>query len=516
MSIPFSRPARVPISPRTRGRGYVFFGIFLLALLSLTATCEDEIGEFHDTQSSKTKTVTVTEQNLEDFGTQAGSEQEIVPTQDYLEFSSLDPVPPDLIEWHPNSSRFLYLAQDQLPYVYFMGKVPPNTELMFNEHWIPMQGGVFSIKVPLRLKPSVFLFRVLKPNGTFVMFRFINYWLKLPTSLSFKVQSSDGVVEVGKSFYSRFEHSAFVQLYSGDSPSSVVDLDSQGYAKLSFRVYAPPKKEQVYDGWQLVIRDERKKPVLVLKRFGFPPPMIDWRELGIELFAAGRYQYQLNLSAGGKVYEGANNQFQAIEGHSILKHKYLPGFGFEPRAELGYFSFNNGAGLAYNNQYLAADLGLVLFQRFLIRAAALSSIHTIDPTSVLASGRMGLGMRLYGEGHGWIGRPYHYRMDVLCNFSTYTISPESPIRRFTAASILVEPQFILWSVHYLNPFIETALSLELNSIRISAGLTYEFFIRPWSVKFGIGAALDDLVWYKPRPDLTWTVFRSFASFTFFL
>ncbi len=455
---------------------------------------------------------------FEDIGSSQSSEQEILPAPEYLEFSELDPLPEGLIEWSPNSARFLYLSQNELPYVYFMGKIKAGHELMFENQFIQpdQEKREFSIRVPLRLKPTVFQFRISDGQGKLVLFRLVNFWLKLPSTFSYKIQTKSGVVEIGKSFFTRFEHSAFAQLYSANHPASIVDLDALKHAELTFRVYAPPQREEVYDGWELEVRDENAKIISRIKRYGFPPAYVDWRELGLSSIPRGEYSYRINLFNQGKLFEGAANKFQTMEGLSIVKHDFLPDVVLEPRGELGYLRFTNKRQLSYDNEYLAADLALVFFNRYILRGFGMASIHSTNPTATMASARGGAGMRFFGDGYGWLGRPYHFRVDVLANYSATTISPESSVRRFTTFSLLVEPHMVIWRYHYLTPWVEFGMSPDMGTQKLSAGFGYDFYVRPWSVRVGMNIAYDWLMRYTPRPDLQFGVFRTGASFTFFL
>lgn len=455
---------------------------------------------------------------FEDIGSSQSAEQEILPAPEYLEFSELDPLPDGLVEWSPNSARFLYLNQNELPYVYFMGKLKPGSELMFENQFIQpdKERGEFSIRVPLRLKPSVFQFRISSSDGKIVIFRLVNFWLKLPSTFSYKIQTKDGVVEIGKSFYTRFEHSAFAQLYSGNRPTSIVDLDAQKHALLTFRVYAPPKREEVYDGWELEVRNEAGAQIARIKRYGYPPGFVDWRELRLTQLARGQYTYRINLFNHGKTFEGPTNTFQTIEGLSVVRHEFLPAIVLEPRGEVGYFRFKNNRGLDYDNQFIAADLNLVFWKRFLARGHGMASIHSGNPTSTFAVARGGLGMRFFDDGYSWLGRPYLIKLDVLVNYSALTISPDSSVRRFSTLGLLIEPHMVLWKYHYFTPWVEMASSPNMTSQRVSMGLGYEFYVRPWSVRVGMNVAYDWLLRYAPRPDLRFSVFRTGASFTFFL
>jgi|GEM_PF-5496211 len=455
---------------------------------------------------------------FEDIGSSQSSEQEILPAPEFLEFSELDPLPEGLIEWSPNSARFLYLSQNELPYVYFMGKIKAGHELMFENQFIlpDEEKREFSIRVPLRLKPTVFQFRISDGQGKLVLFRLVNFWLKLPSTFSYKIQTKAGVVEIGKSFYTRFEHSAFAQLYSANHPASIVDLDALKHAELTFRVYAPPKREEVYDAWEIEIRDENAKIISRLKRYGFPPSYVDWRELGLNSIPRGEYTYRINLFNQGKTFEGAANKFQTMEGRSIVKHDFLPAWVLEPRGELGYLRFTNKRQLSYSNEYIAADISLVYRNRYILRGFGMASIHSSDPAATMANARAGAGFRIFGDGYGWLGRPYLFRVDILANYSALTISPDSSVRRFSTFSLLIEPHMVIWRYHYLTPWVEFGSSPSMDTQRLSAGFGYDFYVRPWSVRVGMNIAYDWLMRYTPRPDLRFGVFRTSASFTFFL
>ncbi len=75
---------------------------------------------------------------------------------------------------------------------------------------------------------------------------------------------------------------------------------------------------------------------------------------------------------------------------------------------------------------------------------------------------------------------------------------------------------VLWAYHYLIPWIEYGAKASLEQQRISFGLSYEFFIRPWSVKLGLGMAYDKLFSFKTAPTLEFSVLRSLVNFIFVL
>jgi hypothetical protein len=443
---------------------------------------------------------------------------DVLFAQDFVDFAELETIPSDIVKWDPESSKYLYLVKDNLPYLYLMGRIKPGYELFFDNKWIPTEKNHFQIKLPLDLKPEVFLLRLFDKDRNFESYRTVHFWKKLPTVLSLKIDEGDNKVkQIGETFSAKFSHIAFSQLYSKNTPITRVDIDSQRHAEMSFRIFSPPESSAIYEGWAFIIKNAQDKTVYETKRFGFPPQFLDWREVSYALNQAGTYKYQVNLYGQGNLYQGVPNEFQALEGVSLLKHPYRPFFSLEPRGELGYFTFSNGAGVSYSNLYMGADLSLLFWDRMLVRGTIFSSIHTLDPNDSLAITRVGTGIRLYshGESKTW-GFPYLIRLDLTPCFNIYTVSPNSTVRRFNHFSLLIEPHFAFFNTHYFTPWVEYGAMPDFSQQRLSAGLMYQFFFRPWSLKFGAGAGWDRLLTYSADPTVAFTIFRFLGSFTFYL
>ncbi len=454
---------------------------------------------------------------FDDLASAQSSEQEILPAGEYVEFSELDPVPPDMIEWSPNSGRFLYVNQGSLPYVYFMGKLAPGHELVFQNQFVQIdpERPEFSLKIPLQLKPTLFEFRVLTPEGKVRVFQLINYWLSRPSTFSFKVKTQQGVEEIGKSFYSRFESSAFVQLYSRHRPARTVDLDALKHSALSFRIYAPPIREEVYDGWELIVKDRKSRIIARLVRYGFPPPYVDWREMGLINLSPGQYSYQINLLDQGRKHEGPSNTFQTVEGNSIVVHDFFPVALFEPRGELGHYQFKNKQGLSYGGFYVSADLTVLIKQRYVFHGSVTGSVNmAADESSNFANTRLGFGVRLYGENFGWLGNPFRYRIDLLANYSSTAVSPNAPDPHLSVASLLIEPHMVIWGRHHLTPWLELGSHPSLNTQKLTFGLGYNFHVRSWPLRIGLRLSYDWLLRHTNNPLSEFSVIRTGVSFGF--
>jgi hypothetical protein len=488
-------------------------GIVILKILSAMAM----LSWSADTPAVLENSAISEAKEFDDLASAQSTEQEILPAGEYVEFSELDPVPSDMIEWSPNSGRFLYVTQGSLPYVYFMGKLAPGHELMFQNQFVQIdpERREFSLKVPLQLKPTLFEFRVVTPEGKVCVFQLINYWLSRPSTFSFKVKTQQGVEEIGKSFYSRFESSAFVQLYSKHRPARTVDLDALKHAALSFRVYAPPIREEVYDGWELVVKDRKSRVVARVVRYGYPPPYVDWREVGLVNLAPGQYSYQMNLLDQGKKHEGPSNVFQTFEGTSIVVHDFFPLALFEPRGELGHYQFKNKQGLSYSGFYLWGDVSVLIRRKYLIRGSLSGSANSgAGESSNLANGRIGLGVRLFGEKFGWLGSPFRYRVDLLATYSSTAVSPEASNVRFTFGTLLIEPHMVIWGRHYLTPWIELGSHPSLNTQKLTFGFGYNFHVRTWPLRLGLRISYDWLFRSKNNPLNEFSVLRTGLSFGF--
>lgn len=442
---------------------------------------------------------------------------EIVMTKSYVEFSELDPLPRGVIGWDKNSGKYLYISKEETPFIFLFGKLKAGHELSFNDKWVPVtKDGRFEFKVSLPLEPSVFAIKIFSPNRKFHMYRLIYSWSKFPPTIRYRVkEEEDQVIEKSWGYSGKYSRSGWAQLYAGNNPTPVVDLDAQRQAQLYFRIYNPPEPEDFYDAWSLTIRNSLNEKVGYVKRYGAPPTYLDWRELNPKVFAQDTYTYQLDLfGGGGNIFEGKPNRFDTTEGHALLEHQYVPGFQFEPQGEIGYFSFSNLRGIAYSGISVGGDLPFVFENRFLARLHLSLSLHNLSETNTLNYSRIGLGYRFGGVGQSptW-GQPYFFRVDVYVNFTNFTVHPVVGVVRYTHPSLLIEPHLLLWNYHYIVPFIEYGSRFRLEEQRLSFGLTYYFYIRPWALKFGLGFSYDK-VFVHPDPEVRFTLFRTMTQLLF--
>lgn len=447
-----------------------------------------------------------------------GQIMQVVPTKSFVEFSELDPLPSEAIKWDKNSGRFLYISKSEAPFIFLFGNVRPGYELSLNNKWVAVRKGRFEVKLNLPLEPSQFTLKIFGPNRSLQLYRLAYSWTKFPPALRFRVKEEEKVIEKAWGYSGRYSRSGWLQLYSNNNPVPVVDLDSVRLANLSFRIYYPPEPEEIYDGYQIYIFNDRNEEVANFKRLGAPPPFIDWRELAPKVFEAGSYQYRIDLFRGEYVFQGKPNRFDTIESYSLVNHRYRRKLEFEPREEIGYFSWSNKiVGQEYEGLYIGADLPAALWNQFLLRGTVQASLHNLDEGNVLSFMRIGAGIRLFGGGHnGLLGDPYLFRLDVYLNYSNFTVKPYSNINRFSHPTVLIEPHFLLWNYHYVVPWLEFGTRPNRSEERLSFGLGYFFYIRPWSIKLGLQFSYDKLLTFTGNPDLRFTTLRSAASLTYIL
>jgi len=439
---------------------------------------------------------------------------EVVDTRSYVEFYDLDPLPTNIVRWSKHSGKFLYISVNDAPFMFLFGQLAEGYEISINNRWVPTKNGKFQFKVSLPLEPSTFTLKLFKPDRTFQTYRLAYAWLKFPPSLRYRVKEAERVFEKAWGYAGRFSRSGWVQLYSDAQPVPVVDIDSQKNAKLYFRIYDPPEPEAVYDSWQFTVRDINNQVVSEVKQLGSPPSWIDWKQVASSVTHAQTYFYQIDLFREGQIFKGKPNRFDTTEGQSLIPHAYYPDFQFEPKEELGYYSFQSDR-TAYSNLYVGADLPFVFWNRLVVRGTGQLSLHTLDENSVLSFIRLGAGMRFAGRGtNSPLGKEYLYRVDVLLNYSNFTISPFANIVRFTHPSLLIESHLVLFSYHYLVPWIEYGARLNRTEERLSFGLSYNYFIRPWSIKFGTGFSVDKLLTFSGDSASRFTILRTMVNMSY--
>lgn len=442
---------------------------------------------------------------------------QVVPTKSFVEFSELDPLPADTIRWDKNSGKFLYISKVEPPFIFLFGSIRAGYEVSINNRWVAVRKGRFEIKLSLPLEPSQFTMKIFSPDRQMQLYRLAYSWTKFPPALRFRVKEEEKVIERAWGYSGRYSRSGWIQLYSNNNPVPVVDLDSIRQANLTFRIYYPPEAEDLYDGYAIIMTNSKGEVVGEYKKLGSPPPFVDWRDISPRVFEADSYQYRIDLFRGEYVFSGKSNRFDTVESYTLINHRYRRTLEFEPREEIGYFSWTNSLKQDYEGLYVGADLPAALWNQFLLRGTLLASLHSLDESNVLSFLRMGAGVRIFGGGHNdLIGKPYLFRLDVYLNLTNFTVKPYTTINLFTHPSVLVEPHFLLWNYHYIVPWIEYGARLRREEERLSFGLGYFFYIRPWSIKLGIGFSSDRILRFDIDPNLRFQVFRTWTSLTYIL
>ncbi|MBI1859421.1 MAG: hypothetical protein HYR96_00695 [Deltaproteobacteria bacterium] len=453
---------------------------------------------------------------------------DIRPTKDFLELNETDPIPSKLLAWDKDSGATLFFSKSELPFVYLKGRLRNSFGLSINDRFVPVKAGVFIVKLSLPLAISTFTLKVFAPDRSFDTFRLLGFWTKVPPSFRVKVQDEHGgVSERSLGFTGRVKRAAFAQLYSEATPVSLVDLDGQKHAKLTFRVYYPPEPEQLYDAWAIIVRNSRGETVSEVRRYGSPPQSIDWREVSEPIMRRDTYFYQVNLYKEADEYPGIANRFETIEGLSLLRAQYSRNFEIEPRAEIGYYLVDHTMHVPtepnhYQGVFVAADVTLSFWNTIILRGEALSALEQKDPNENFNFQRIGAGVRLYSHGeNAWLGSPHLTRVDLLGTLCAFGIAGNSYVPRFIDYGLLFEPHFVLWAYNYITPWFEYAIRPDRGQKRLSFGVSYYFFVRPWSMKLGFGFASDRILEYNPPLAPTtagdsFSSLRTYTSLIFFL
>jgi hypothetical protein len=110
-----------------------------------------------------------------------------------------------------------------------------------------------------------------------------------------------------------------------------------------------------------------------------------------------------------------------------------------------------------------------------------------------------------------LGHPYLYQIDILVGASSYTLSPLMSIQRLTLMNFRIEPRLVLWGGEHFVPWIEIGgRPPSLTQRAFSLGIKYEWFIRPWSLTFGMGFSYDKII-FPEQPSLSFSIVRGLAS-----
>jgi hypothetical protein len=444
--------------------------------------------------------------------------REVLFAKEYVLLSEIDPIPEEVIAWDKTSTKFLYIPTEGSPYVYFMGRLGENLELNINDEWVTAgKGRRFEQKVFVNLEPTTINLKVFRPDRSFQQYRMSVVWTKLPPAVRARVREGEQVFEKQSGFLPTFKRSAHLQLYAADKMTNIIDLDSQKHAQLTFRVFLPPETEETYDSWRLVVKDEDNKVIGEIKRYGNPPVYVDFREVSQDLTDNQSYSYSITLYKDDRMLVGPENHFSTVEGKSVLMHNYLPRFSVEPREEFGYYQFDDNTGFSRSNFYVGADMTIAFFNRFFVRGTMQLSLHSLDPYNYFTFTRLGFGARFHGtRDRGVFGSPHFFRLDAMVSVGGHTVYDGAPVLRYTQMGILVEPQIVAWGCHYITPSFEVAFRPNFDQIRIAFGITYNFYIRPWNARLGIGMGYDNLIYASSNDNGRFRLVRGFASFAFTL
>ncbi|MCB0417200.1 MAG: hypothetical protein H6617_11795 [Bdellovibrionaceae bacterium] len=443
-----------------------------------------------------------------------GSLTERYRAADFLVLLELDPLPVHIIQWNKTRSELLYV-EDGAAKIIFSGNIKKNYYFYFNNKKVPLRDGQFNFKFRVPLETTPIPIKIVGPNGRSSEYRLLNHWLNIPPKLKFKEQKEEENTEASFGLRGIFKPSAFVQLYAEGLPTQLVDLDTQQHSKLTFRILT--SVNEVYDGWVLLIRDRKGRVRAKVGRFGSPPDFIDWREISSQMNREGEYTYQVNLYYEGRLYEGKISEFRVIAGQSVLPHKYSPWLTIQPEGGFGFLVYRDQSNNTFSRAYMNFDFPFILFNRFIARIGGFATLHEDGSDDVFTFTRFGGGIRLFAGGRDtFFGDVWGFRLDTTLNVVGFTVSGDSVgARRIRAVSLLVEPHLLLWSYHYVIPWVELGFNSDDTHQHISWGVNYIFFIRPWSVNVGFGIAKDTLIKYTTE-SARFDVFRTTMKLIWFM
>lgn len=439
---------------------------------------------------------------------------QVLNASDFVEFSGMDSFPP-AVKWDINSGKFLYLPKDSKKpsFVFLLGSIEEGHELNVDGAWISSVNGRFSAKVYLPSQPRLITVKIFDKKRNFSSYRFAYFWkrpLVMTPTRGIAMEKEKGARPVP-----RLTEGAFAQLYEGAQPTSLVDLDAIRHQALSFRLHRPPREGSEIESWSFEILTAQGVTVGQIGNNSELPEYLLWKDVAQNIVSAGTYLYKLTVTEKGNTVEGKFGTFEAIEGLSLLHHRSSPSVVFEPREELGYVAYQDTQ-VNFAIPYVGADLSWAFNDRFIIRGTGLVTLHSLEPQELFTYTRLGVGMRFFGQNTAtWFGDPFIYRLDVLLNTSSYTLRPNSTQNRISQPSLLIEPHLVLGGYHYIVPTFEFGLGPDFTPERATIGINYFFFVRPWSMKFGIGIASDQIVKDSVQY-MKFSTLRGLTSFVFTL
>lgn len=419
----------------------------------------------------------------------------------YGELLMFEKPPENVLKWDLDSARLITFGP-QGPVIHLKGKLATGHEMMFDDQWVMLANDHFDIAFPLSAEPRLVEIRVLDPERRFRIYPIVFFWNRALPKTNIVANRRLG----------------FAQLYSNNDPTMLVDLDATREASLSFRLYLPPGIDTACERWDLIIENMAGREVAHLFRKGFPPPFVDWRVLRDRVSAPGEYHYRLQMTYGGQKFDSAPSRFHAFAGSHVFEHPYSAAFKFEPRQELGFFTYTNPLGLSYRAAYLGADLALSLRSRFLLKASGMTALPGSEPNGTMTMIRAGLGLRLAGwQPNTRLGNPFLFRLDAIVGFTTFQVGRPPLASHFDSPSGLLEATFVLRSRHRLMPWAEIGMRPSpADLFRLSAGVNYSYYLRSWAAAIGVGVGYDQLLQFASAPNLRFTLMRAMTSFTFFL
>jgi hypothetical protein len=219
---------------------------------------------------------------------------------------------------------------------------------------------------------------------------------------------------------------------------------------------------------------------------------------------------------GPKKYEGSPSHFHAFTGSHVFEHSYSPAVLFEPQESFGFFNYSSAAGGSYGSAFLGADLGLVFWQRFLVKAGGYTALQGNSSTGSLTALQGGVGLRLWGYAPNTAAGTLLFQLDGMVNYWSLVLNPALTTSHYDSPALLIEPKIVFLSRHQIVPWLEYGIKSPSSYQRLAMGLDYRYTIRSWRMAVGLGGSFDKLMVLSDEPDLRFTIARVMTSLIFYL
>ncbi len=438
---------------------------------------------------------------------------EVLISKNYLQVTQLDQMNP-YVEWDSRNGKSLYIPEDGEAYILLLGKMKDKYSLSINDKFVPlMSDGNFEYKLVVPSEPTTMNYTVKKPDGRTESFKVQFTWIKNPGSIRVKVKEGNET-EKTIGFSGNIKLAASVQLIKAGEQVQQVETVFHKKAALRFKITVPETEEKL-ESWTLTIKNSKKDIYAQRKKNGSPPKEVDWNEIVPDVLPAGNYSYRVTLYTKTGVFEGPLEKFEAVEGVISIKHTAAWDITLEPKEEIGYLTYKNNNSFDTSSLYVGTELPLLLRNRYILRPGGMLALPTANPENAYYSARALLGVRLIGGGKKFLflNAPYEMQLDVLLGLTRFSLSSRSNTADFNHLTLALQPDLVISGQQYITPLFEYSADSSFKSMRLSMGMIYQFYVRAWSLKWGMGAVYDNLFQDSIEAN-KYSLFRVLSSFQF--